>query len=194
MPLFMEGFLQAFVSIFIAIDVIGIVPTFIALAGDLSERAQRRIILQSAVFALVVSEGFILLGNYVLDLFSITPQHFGVGGGILLLVLSIRDLLSSEGFKRHTEDLGLVPLGIPLIVGPAVLTTALSLVGSVGHINTVLAMALNVLITSLALLNANLLLRFLGKGGATAISKIFMIILSAYAVKMIVDGLKALFV
>ncbi len=180
-------------SIFIAVDVLGIIPTFIALAGDLSEKAQRRIVLQSAIFALVVSEGFILLGDYVFRLFSITPDHFRVGGGILLLVLSVRDLLSGEGFKRHTEDLGLVPIGIPLIVGPAVLTTALSLIGTVGHLNTILAMAANILITSLALLNANLLLRLLGRGGSTAISKVFMIILSAYAVKMIVEGLKALF-
>lgn len=189
----MEGFIQAFVSIFIAIDVIGIVPTFIALAGDLSEKAQRRIILQSAIFALVVSEGFILLGDYILNLFTITPNHFKVAGGILLLVLSVRDLLSSEGFKRHTEDLGLVPLGIPLIVGPAVLTTALSLVDTVGHLNTITAMALNILVTSVALFNANLLMRLLGRGGSTAISKIFMIVLSAYAVRMIVEGLRALF-
>ncbi|NPA80627.1 MAG: MarC family protein [Thermotogae bacterium] len=189
----MEQFLKAFISIFIAIDVVGIVPTFIALAGGLSEKARTKIVLQSGIFALIVSEVFILLGDSILNLFTITPDHFKIGGGILLLILSVRDLLSSEGFKRHTEDLGIVPLGIPLIVGPAVLTTALSLVSTVGHLYTTAAMALNVLLTSVALLNANLLLRILGKGGATAISKIFMIILSAYAVKMIVEGLKALF-
>jgi len=193
LPLFMEQFLKAFISIFIAIDVVGIVPTFIALAGGLSEKARTKIVLQSGIFALIVSEVFILLGDSILNLFTITPDHFKIGGGILLLILSVRDLLSSEGFKRHTEDLGIVPLGIPLIVGPAVLTTALSLVSTVGHLYTTAAMALNVLLTSVALLNANLLLRILGKGGATAISKIFMIILSAYAVKMIVEGLKALF-
>ncbi|NPB04233.1 MAG: MarC family protein [Thermotogae bacterium] len=190
----MQDLLRAFISIFIAIDVIGIVPTFIALAGGLSEKARRRIILQSAVFALIVSEVFIVLGDSILDLFTITPDHFKVGGGLLLLVLSIRDLLSTEGFKRHTEDLGIVPLGIPLIVGPAVLTTALSLVPSVGHLWVSTAMILNILLTSVALLNANFLIRFLGKGGTTAVSKVFMIILSAYAVKMIVEGIKALFV
>jgi len=116
---------------------------------SLSEKAQRRIILQSAIFALVVSEGFILLGDYILNLFTITPNHFKVAGGILLLVLSVRDLLT--------------------------------------------AMALNILVTSVALFNANLLMRLLGRGGSTAISKIFMIVLSAYAVRMIVEGLRALF-
>ncbi len=189
----MGAFAQAFFSIFIAIDVVGVVPTFIALAGGLSEKARRKVVLQSGVFAFVVSEGFILLGDYLLRLFSITPDHFKVGGGVLLLVLSVRDLLSTEGFKRKTEDLGIVPLGIPLIVGPAVLTTALSLVSSVGHLITALAMAVNVVLTSLALFNSSFILAVLGRGGATAISKIFMILLSAYSVKLIVEGLKAVF-
>jgi multiple antibiotic resistance protein len=107
---------------------------------------------------------------------------------LVLLVLSIRELVIYGEDKGKMGGLGMVPLGIPLIVGPATLSAGISLVEIWGYPITILSLSLNVFITAVMLLFSENLVKFLGRGGLTALSKIIMLILSAISVKMIIDG------
>ncbi len=85
--------------------------------------------------------------NLILNFLGITIDDFRIAGGIILLILSINDIIaSSEKVKNPGTDIGVVPLGVPLIMGPAALTTILILVDNFGYVPTILSMILNFII------------------------------------------------
>jgi len=115
---------------------------------------------------------------------GITVQDFMVGGGIILLILSITDLLFSER-TRSTSELGVVPLGIPLIVGPSVLTTLVLQVDQVGLAPTLASFILNILITYGVFRSAGVVVRLMGEAGTQAVSKVANLFLAAIAIMLI---------
>ncbi len=184
----MEGLIQSFIVFFVSIDPFGIVPTFLALTNGLSGKLRRKVAIISSFYAFFVAVFFILLGKWLFAYFGISLSHFKIAGGLVLLVLSIRELVIYGEDKGKMGGLGVVPLGIPLIVGPATLSAGISLVEIWGYTITILSLSLNVLITAIMLLFSENLVKFFGRGGLTALSKIIMLILSAISVKMIIDG------
>ncbi|HPY77927.1 MAG TPA: MarC family protein, partial [Anaerohalosphaeraceae bacterium] len=132
---------------------------------------------------------FIFLGKSIFHLLGITISDFMVAGGILLFIIATLDLTTGTKFARRVETLGAVPLGIPLIVGPAVLTTSLMLVDVHGLAATLAAVLLNLLLAIGVLLSADFWYRILGQTGSQAVSKVANLILAAIAVMMIRKGL-----
>lgn len=122
---------------------------------------------------------------------GITVDDFRIAGGIILLIISISDLLfySSRIRDVKTEDIGVVQIGIPLIAGPAVLTTILISNDSYGLLYTLTSLILNMLIIYLALANANFIKKIMGDAGSKAFAKIASLFLAAIAVMMIRVGL-----
>jgi multiple antibiotic resistance protein len=123
----MMDYVLAFIPVFVAIDVIGILPIFIQLTFLLSEGERIKVVRQSILTALAAGLVFLFLGKFALKALGVEINDFKVAGGILLLALSVNDLIF--GVKRKEEekenDVGIVPIGMPLIVGPAVLTSLL---------------------------------------------------------------------
>jgi multiple antibiotic resistance protein len=184
-------FWLCFVPLFVAVDAIGTLPLFITMTGELDRERAHRVIMQSTVIAMLVAIAFLALGKVVLGLLGITVADFMVAGGVLLFVLSLNDMLTFEKKELPVdpESLGAVPLAVPLIVGPAVLTTSILLVGQYGFWMTAAATASNILIAGLTFLAAPLINRILGKSGAKTISKLASLILAAIAVMMVRRGL-----
>src|SRR5207249_5004905 len=103
-----------------------------------------------------VSVGFIFLGKIVFNALGITVADFQVAGGIILLALAGRELVGAGGQDRSgSDEFGIVPLGMPLIAGPALLTALLILVDTVGLVYTLVSLLLNMLIVALALCQAD---------------------------------------
>lgn len=117
-----------------------------------------------------------------------------IAGGALLSIISLDDLLAVE--KRWSqidpESLGAVPLGVPLIVEPAVLTTILILIGEYGPVPTVAALIVNILIAGMTFWMSAPIIRLLGKSGAKTVSKLGNLLLAAIAVMMMRKGLTIL--
>jgi multiple antibiotic resistance protein len=114
---------------------------------------------------------------------------FKIAGGLVLLAISLRDLLRNEKTQRISQDtIGAVPIGTPLITGPAVLTTIIILLDSYGLVLTVSSFVINLLITWIAFYYATAISNFLGKAGSKAFSKIASLLLAAIAVMMIRKG------
>lgn len=184
----MRDFMMVFVPLFVAVDAIGILPIFMGLTEGVAAADRRRMVKQSFVTALLVAVGFIFLGKSIFRLLGITISDFMVAGGILLFLIATLDLTTGTKFARRVETLGAVPLGIPLIVGPAVLTTSLMLVDVHGLSATLLAVLLNLLAAVGILLSADFWYRVLGQTGSQAFSKVASLILAAIAVMMIRRG------
>lgn len=187
----MANFWLCFVPLFIAVDAVGVLPIFMNLTQGFVLSQRRYVIIQSIITATVVSLIFIAVGKSLFKMLSITEADFMVAGGMLLFIISIIDIVTGEKKQRRIdyESLGAVPIGVPLIVGPAVLTTTLLLVGEYGIIPTVSAAIVNILIAGLVFSLSGSIYRVLGKAGARTISKLTSLLLAAIAVMIIRKGL-----
>jgi multiple antibiotic resistance protein len=187
-----QGFWLAFIPLFVAVDAVGVVPIFLGLAEGVDEAARRRLVADATLAAGAVGVGFIFLGDAVLRFLGVTVGDFQVAGGVVLLVLSIYDLLHPlSPLRQSGAGLGVVPLGVPLIVGPAVLTTLLTVTRTHGFLVTLSAFVLNLAIVWAALRWASLVGRLLGDAGARAVAKVFALLLAAIGVTFIRRGLLA---
>lgn len=183
-------YVLSFIPIFVAVNALGNMPLYLSLTEGMKESQRRKVITDSLVVATIVAFVFIFLGNVLLRLMGVTIPDFRIAGGILLLILSVHLLLPGEEKRGHvTTDIGVFPLGTPLITGPAVLTTLLVMRDAYGLIPTTVSLILNMGITWLVLGKADVLIKYMGKGGARALSKVADIFLAAIAVMMIRIGL-----
>lgn len=184
-----QKFLFAFIPLFVAIDPIGLVALFIGLGTNASHEHRKHQALLGILTGLLVSGGFIFLGKFIFEALGITVADFQVGGGLILLALAVREIV---GFGAHDRgggnDFGIVPLGMPLIAGPALLTALLILVDSVGIVFTLVSLFANLALVAIALCNAERFTRWMGKQGLNGVSKIIALLLAAIAISLIRRG------
>jgi multiple antibiotic resistance protein len=185
-------YLLTFIPIFVAVDAIGNIPVFISLIEGTTKKQKDKIIRDSVTTATVVAILFMFIGKGVLRFIGITIPDFQIAGGTLLFFLSVRLLLpaTSKGFvtDSHDKDLGVFPLGTPLVTGPAVLTTTLMMVDSFGLWPTFASLLLNMFIVWISFIKSDFFIRLLGPGGLRAVAKIMYILLVAIGVMMIRRG------
>jgi multiple antibiotic resistance protein len=180
----------AFIPLFVAIDALGAVPFFFSLTRKLKPIARRKLLRDAIATAFLVSILFLMAGQYVFSVLGITENDFRVGGGVVLLVLAINDLLFLKGTRQNFgKSLGVVPIGIPLIIGPAALTTILILVKSYGYWLTIFSLLVNLLIVWVLFRFSDRILKILGESGAQGIAKVMALLMAAIAIKMIRLGL-----
>jgi multiple antibiotic resistance protein len=194
LPPFVANFLKAFVPLFFAVDAIGVLPIFVGLTEGIERVERQRVVRQSLLTALLVAVGFVLLGKTVFGLLGITVWDFEMAGGAMLFLIAALDLVSAD--KRRAagiETIGAVPLGTPLIIGPATLTMALILVDLCGIVATLLAIVINIALAGVVFMSSDYLTRLLGKAGSRAVAKVAALILAAIAVMMIRRGLMGAF-
>ncbi len=184
-----RGLLLTFIPLFVAVDVVAVVLVYLGIGVRLPEPARRRLILESTITATAVGLGFLFAGDAILGFLGVTVGDFQIAGGLLLLVLSIHDLLHPDmPLRQPGTRPGVVPLGIPMIAGPAVLTTLITLARTHGYALTVTAYVLNLVIVWAALRWAALVGRLLGEAGGRAITKVLSLVLAAIAVTFIRRG------
>jgi multiple antibiotic resistance protein len=189
-----KEFWLCFVPLFVAVDALGTLPIFASLVGNAEQKRVNKVIRTSVITALGVALPFIFLGEFMLQLLNITVPDFMIAGGIILLLLSIRDLLSTEkrSLAADLDGLGPVPLGVPLIVGPAVLTTILLLSRQHGFFLTTTATVINIILAGFVFSSLGTIMRVIGNSGAQIASKIANLLLAAIAVMLIRKGVVAI--
>lgn len=180
-----------FVPLFIATDAIGALPVFISLTKGIENRKLYKLIALSLITAAIVGLLFVYIGERILHLMGITVADFMVAGGILLFVISLGDMVSLEKPMRrvNAEELGPVPIGVPLIVGPGVLTTVMLLVKEHGFIPTSISLIANILIAGAIFSTSGFIVKLVGKNGTKIISKIASLFLTAISVMIIRKGI-----
>jgi multiple antibiotic resistance protein len=154
-----------------------------------SER--KRVIRQSTLTAFLVSIGFLGAGKSVFAILGISVSDFKIAGGILLFIIAIVDLIFPEKTRTFPkETMGVVPIGIPLIVGPAVLTLLLMVVNTYGYLSTLLCLGLNLLIVWFIFSQSQWVMRLMKEGGTKGVAKVSSLLLAAFAIMMIRMGIK----
>jgi multiple antibiotic resistance protein len=186
-----SAFLHAFVALFVAVDAIGIAPIYAALTRTLSPRDRDAVLASSVLVAAAVSVSFALLGKAVFLFLGITVADFQIAGGLILIALAGLDLLGTEprGLAEG-RDAGIVPIAVPLIAGPAVITSTIVLVDLYGPLATVLALLANLATCWVVLARIAVVEGLLGRTGARALSKIISLLLAAIGVRLVRQGLR----
>lgn len=189
----LHDFVMTFVPLFIVIDALGNLPFLIMAGEDLDQRRKRKIVNYAILTATIVGLIFLFLGQFILNIMGIDVHEFAIAGGIVLLVLSIKYMITGHMVTVVKEELvAIVPIGTPLTVGPATIATLLLLAGRYPLYMVLISFVLNMIITWIFFFLSQKIARFLGQGGLTAISRVFSLLLAAIAVSMIIGGLQAL--
>jgi multiple antibiotic resistance protein len=150
--------------------------------------------LKAIITAFIIAVVILLTGRVIFQTLGITVDDLRIGGGIILLVLSITDLLFSDTTRRSPseagsrESLGVVPLGTPLVVGPAAITTILVLQESYGYWMTLGSLMANLLLVLLTFVFAPTLIAWIGTSASKAIGKVASLFLAAISVALIRTG------
>lgn len=187
---FVRTMFVALVPLLIAIDPAASVTVFISLSEGLDERTRQKILRDAFLTSVAVGVGFMFLGAIVFRLLGIDRTDFQIGGGLILLVLSLADLLAGDRAHRHRDQfVGVVPIGTPLIVGPAVLTALTVLQSEHGNAATVAALLAALVITAIGLIASQFVKKVIGTGGLKAVSKIISILLAGFGVHLVRMGL-----
>ncbi len=185
----METFLLTFIPLFVAIDVFGVLPLFVGLTEHMAPAQRKKLTAEAVLTAFAISLTFLVSGSLLFSFLGITESDFRVGGGVVLLVLAVHDLLFSDHTMRvHDTTVGVVPIGIPLIMGPAALTTIIFLVQSYGYVWAVSSLLVNLLIVWGVFDFAPALTRMMGKAGSRAVAKVASLFMAGIAVMMIRSG------
>jgi multiple antibiotic resistance protein len=188
-----QSFLLTFVPLFIVIDAMGNLPFVISLSDDMTSRERSTMIRNAVITAAVVGFFFLFLGQLLLNLMGISVGSFAIGGGIIILVLSVNYMIGGRSIDTLKEEMvAIVPIGTPLTVGPATITTLLLLATQFPIYWVVISFVVNILIVWILFMSGTYITRFLGRGGVRAISKISSLLLAAIAVNMIIKGLTLL--
>lgn len=194
MPDWLSKFLQAFIPLFIAIDPIGLAAIFLGLGQNIAAERRQKIADQAIWTGGLVALGFLFLGKSIFAALGISVGDFQIAGGLILFILAAKDLVQSAAEpEKLPEDFGVVPLGMPLIAGPASITTLLVLAQNqaIGLVITLAALVVNLILVVLALHYSEWLGRRIGATGMRAISKIIAMLLAAIAVSMIRQGIRS---
>jgi len=191
-----DSFIFTFIPLFIVIDAIGNLPFVITASEGMSRPERRKMINIIVLTAAIVGLIFLFLGQLILNVMDISFGSFAIAGGLILLALSIRYMITghmveSENEVKH-EMVGAVPIGTPLTVGPATITTLLLLVKEYPLYWVLISFALNLFIVWIVCMLGNWIAGFLGQGGIKAVSRVFSLLLAAIAVSMVFKGLDIL--
>jgi multiple antibiotic resistance protein len=185
----LQRFMLAFIPLFVAIDPIGLAAIFLGLGQGVPPERRQKIANQATWTGGAVALGFLFLGQSVFTALGISVGDFQIAGGLILFIIAAKDLIQSAAEpEKLPDDFGIVPLGMPLIAGPALITALLLLAQIQGLPITLAALVVNLGIVVLALHYSEWLGRKIGPMGMRAISKIISMLLAAIAINMIRRG------
>jgi len=188
----LSKFVQAFIPMFVAIDPIGLAAIFLGLGHGVAPGQRQRIARQATLTGGGVALLFLFLGASMFKALGISASDFQIAGGLILFLLAARDLmLSAAEPEKLPDDFGVVPLGMPLIAGPALIATLLLMSQNLGLVIALAALGANLALIVLTFAYSERLGRMIGATGMRAISKIISMLLAAIAVAMIRQGLKS---
>ena len=183
-------FLTSFTAQFVALDIIGAIPIYFSLTHAMEERERNLMVNKSMLVALAVALVFMLIGLQVFKFMGIEIFDFKMAGGLVLLLIALSELVGGpEAEKNSSGSTGIVPIAVPLISGPGVLTTLILQVSTIGYLMTFVALVLNYGLAWVVLRNSSKVKNLIGKDGTLIVSKIAALLLAAYSLAMLRSGI-----
>ena len=202
MPPWLAPYVMCFVPLFVAIDPVGLAPFYVSFVEGRPAALRRKILAYALLTASIVGLVFLFLGTWVLRLVGVSVADFKIAGGVLLLAIAVVDIVMADKGSRRTgngqgegegETVGAVPIGMPLVMGPATVTTLLALHGRYPLVPVLAMFVVNLALVGLAFWQSERVVKVLGKAGARAVGKVMSLMLAAIAIKLIRVGVQETF-
>jgi MarC family membrane protein len=207
MPAWLTSLLQfsfvALTSIFFLVDPVAAIPTFLAMTARDTPQDRRRMARRAAWTCLVVLTVFACAGKLIFHLFGITLPAFKIAGGVILLLIGLEMLQARRSQTKETptecqegaekEDVGIIPMGIPMLAGPGAISTVMVLISGAPDWRYTLPVLGAIALVSLAsfwiLAAGDRVRRHLGETGIRILTRLMGLLLTAIAVQFILSGL-----
>jgi len=183
---------RAVISLFIVVDPLGNIPIFIGLTENMSKRERRKTFETATATGVILLIFFALVGQQIFILFGISMESFMIAGGILLLLIAIKMLLTGswEESRASPESVGIVPIAIPLLVGPGAVTTTILNIRIFNVAVTIASVLIVFFIVWITLRFIDPIYKILGRSGSLIIARVMALIIAAIAVEYILDGIR----
>jgi multiple antibiotic resistance protein len=197
--------ISALLTLFVVVDPVGLVPTFLAVTEDLPRQARRSVAVRSSLIAGAVLIGTALIGDWLLHTLSISLPAFRIAGGLLLFSIASEMVFgvrlrregreAEEAVEEHVRNIAAFPLAIPLLAGPGAITATVLLAGRANGNLMLIAVLIGVvaLVAAacfVAFLFAERIGRAIGLTGNIVLSRLLGVLLAALAVQYVVDGVR----
>lgn len=191
-------FIEVFVTLFVIMDPPGTIPLFLGLTGGRTAKQRKRAAWQAVAVSFLVITVFALFGRYILDYLDVTLPALQAAGGLLLLLVALELLTgkADEPSGAHNVNVALVPLGTPLLAGPGAIVATMVFVQETDGVPDALTVAAGIVAVHLVLwLTMRFsvhIIRVIKEGGVTLVTRIAGLLLSAIAVQLVADAVRAL--
>ena len=196
---FISDLVKATIALFIIVDPFGNIPIFIGLTEQMTNEHRKKVYNTAVIVSLILLLVFAFTGTEILNIFGISLESFEIAGGILLLIISVRILISGTHEKVESpESVGAVPIAMPLLVGPGAITTTIITLQSYSSsqpngptlaiIIAVLAVVIVLGLTWVILRFTNGIYKVLGKTGSLVIARVMALLIAAIAIQYILSG------
>jgi multiple antibiotic resistance protein len=182
---------KAIIVLFIIVDPFGNVPIFMGLTEKMAEAQRRKVFNTATLIGIILLLVFAFTGQEIFLIFGISIYSFEVAGGILLLIISMRILISGSLHENveSPESIGAVPIAMPLLVGPGAITTTILNLQAFGIFVTIMSVLIVLFVTWIILRYVSSIYKFLGKTGAIVIARVMALLIAAIAVQYILVGI-----
>ncbi|QQR90996.1 MAG: MarC family protein [Myxococcales bacterium] len=191
---FIVRFSEVFLPLFVAMSPLTVLPIFLAMTEAMNSKDKSLLARHAIITGLLIAVAIIFLGQAMFRFLHITVDDLRVAGGVILLLIAVYDLIFTREQRKQSDldpDAGVVPLGTPIIVGPATLATCIVLSDSHGKALVIVSMAINMALIWALLHFAEFVTRFIRPSIARAFGKVMSLFLAAIAVAMFRVGVAA---
>jgi multiple antibiotic resistance protein len=187
---FVSELAKAVIALFIIVDPFGNIPIFMGLTEKMEESQKKKVFNTATLVGVILLLVFAFTGQEILTIFGLSIYSFEVAGGILLLIIAIRILISGSMHEdvESPESLGAVPIAMPLLVGPGAITTTIFNLQAYGTLPAILAVLIVLSLTWVILRFINGIYKFLGKTGSLVIGRVMALLIAAIAIQYILTG------
>ncbi len=187
---FITDLSRAAIALFIIVDPFGNIPIFEGLTGNIPDAQKKKVYNTATLVGFALFLVFAFTGQEIFSLFGLSIYSFEVAGGILLLIVAIRILITGGMHENveSPESLGAVPIAIPLLVGPGAITTTILDLQAYGIVIAILSVLIVLSLTWVILRYINGIYKFLGKTGSLVIARVMALLIAAIAVQYILTG------
>jgi multiple antibiotic resistance protein len=187
---FLLNLVKAIIVLFIIVDPFGNIPIFVGLTQNITEPQKRRVYNTACMVGVILLLVFAITGQEIFNIFGVNIYAFEIAGGLLLLIISIRILVSGNTHEvvESPESLGAVPIAIPLLVGPGAITTTILNLQDYGVYVAAVSVFVVLGITWVILRFINRVYKILGKTGSLVIARVMALLIAAIAIQYVLNG------
>ena len=200
----LETFFQSFVLYFVVIDPLAAAPLFLIVTQGLKVKNKLKTAFEATLIATLILIFFAILGNFILSYLQISLSAFTIAGGIILFLISLEMLFDKRSQRKEDEikessaATSIFPLAIPLLAGPAAITSVMVSVADMGtnlmsQATGLLALILVMILTFISFYVVSKSSKIINKKVTSVISRVIGIILAGLSVQFILDGIQKIF-